>query len=336
MIREATEKVVNKIDLSEAEMRGAFDEIMSGEAAHADTVAFLVALRKKGETVEEITAAAKVMREKAIKVDAGSGLVDTCGTGGSAINTFNVSTTAALVASGAGVRIAKHGNRSASSQCGSADVLEALGVKLDIGADHVGRCIREVGIGFIFAPLFHSAMKHAAQARKEIGTRTIFNIIGPLSNPAGASNQLVGVYDGRLTETIAGVLKNLGLKSALVVHGLDGLDEITITDKTKIAELKSGKTSIYYVSPEEFGIKRGRLEDIKGGNAEENKDILMSILKGKRGPPREIVLLNSSAALVCGGKARDLKEGIRLAADSIDSGKALDKLEKLIEFTNRI
>ncbi len=345
MIREAIEKVTKKIDLAEAEMRGVFGEIMSGEASTEEIVEFLTALRAKGETIEEITAAAKVMREKSTRIDAGAGaLIDTCGTGGTGINTFNISTVAAFVAAGCGVKVAKHGNRSAAGHCGSADVLEALGVKIDIPPETVERCIKEIGIGFLFAPAFHKAMKYAAAARKAITGRTIFNILGPLSNPAGAQAQVIGVYDTKLTETIAKVLKNLGTKRAFVVHGEDGLDEITITAKTKITELEmpafAGMTKrdvikTYYVSPEDFGINKASLEDIKGYGSEENADIFRSVLKSEKSHRRDIVLLNAGASLVCAGVAKDFKEGISLAAESIDSGRAADKLSKLIVFTNR-
>ncbi len=337
MIKEAIEKVVKKIDLSEAEMREAFGEIMEGRATPSQIGAFITALRAKGETVDEITAAARVMREKSLKIHTGKevSLVDTCGTGGTGVNTFNISTTVAFVAAGAGLKVAKHGNRSASSQCGSADVLEALGVKLDKGPEVVAECIREIGIGFMYAPLFHSAMKHAVAPRKEIGIRTIFNILGPLSNPAGATSQVLGVYDAGLTEVIAKVLKRLGAERAFVVYGMDMLDEITITGKTKVTELRGGKIRTYYVTPERFGLKRAALEDIKGGNAEENAKMVLSVLKGERGPKRDVVLLNSSAAIVAGFKAKDFKSGIRIAERSIDSGRALEKLQKLIEFTNR-
>ncbi len=349
MIREAIEKVVKKIDLSEGEMREVFEEIMSGRATDAQIGAFVTALRMKGETVDEITAAARVMREKSIKIHVGKKLVDidrddinideetivdTCGTGGSGTNTFNISTTVAFVIAGCGIKVAKHGNRAASSQCGSADVLEVLGVSLETSPDSVERCIREIGIGFIYAPLFHGAMKYAIKPRKEIGIRTIFNILGPLSNPAGATGQVLGVYDAKLTEIMALVLKNLGTKRAFVVHGMDTLDEITITGKTKVTELKNGRIRTYYMTPERFGIKRARLEDIKGGDARENAQIVLSVLKGERGPKRDIVLLNSSAALVCGLKARDIKEGIATAEKSIDSGMAIEKLNRLIEYTN--
>lgn len=335
MIREAIEKVVRGIDLSEGEMRAAFGEIMSGYATNAQIGAFVTGLRIKGETVREITGAAKVMREKSIHIDAGKDLIDTCGTGGSGTNTFNISTTVAFVVAGCGLKVAKHGNRGVSSQCGSADVLEALGVKLDVGADLVQRCILEIGIGFLYAPLFHDAMKYAVTPRKEIGIRTIFNILGPLSNPADATSQVVGVYDGRLTETLARVLKNLGTKRAFVVYGMDTLDEITITGKTKVSELKGGKIRTYYITPEQFGLKRSGLTDIEGGNAKENSEIILSVLKGERSPRRDVVLLNAAAALVCGSRAKNFKEGVKQASASIDKGHALEKLLRLIELTNR-
>lgn len=336
MLQEAITKVAKRIDLTEAETRKVFEEIMSGGAASEDIARFLKTLREKGETVEEIAAAAKVMRERAVRIDAGGGIVlDTCGTGGSGINTFNISTAAALVVAGCGVKVAKHGNRSASGHCGSADVLEALGVKIDMLPGDVARCIKEIGMAFLFAPTFHSAMKYAAGPRKTIGGKTIFNILGPLSNPAGATHQVIGVCDAKLTEIMAGVLKNLGTKRALVVCGSDSLDEITITGKTKVTELKDGGIKTYYVSPEEFGIDKARLADIKGGSKEENADITLSILKGESGPRRDIVLLNAAAALVVAHRAKDFKEGIELAEKSIDSGRALEKLQLLIEFTNR-
>ena len=333
MIKEAIEKLVRRIDLSQPETRGVFEEIMSGSATPAQISAFLTGLRMKGETIDEITGAASVMREKALRIKVEGNLVDTCGTGGSGINTFNISTTAAFVAAGCGLKVAKHGNRSASSVCGSADVLEALGVRLDAPPDVVERCIREIGIGFIFAPLFHTAMKYAVAPRREIGIRTVFNIIGPLSNPAGATSQVIGVYDAALTEVLTAVLRNLGAKRAFVVHGMDGLDEITITTKTKITELKDGRVRSYYITPERFGIKRASLQKIEGGSAKENAEAVLSILKGERGARRDVVLLNASAALVSGFAARDFKKALRLAADSIDSGRALDKLSKLIELT---
>ena len=350
MIKEAIEKIVKRIELTEDEMRQVFDEIMTGKATLAQIGAFVTALRMKGETVEEITGAARVMREKSLKINAGKAavdidrddinideetIIDTCGTGGSGTNTFNISTTVALVVAGCGLKVAKHGNRAASSQCGSADVLEALGVKLDLSPEAVERCIKEVGIGFMFAPLFHGAMKYAVTPRKEIGIRTIFNLLGPLSNPANATSQVLGVYSADLTEPMAKVLRDLGARRAMVVYGMDTLDEITITGKTRITELKDGRIRTYYVSPEKFGICKAPLDAIKGGNAAENAFIVSSILKGERGPKRNVVLLNAGAALVVGNKAKDFKSGIKMAEESIDSGKALDKLKKLVEFTNR-
>jgi len=349
MIREAIEKVARRKNLTEVEMRGAFVEIMTGRATGAQIGSFVTALRMKGETVEEITAAARVMREMSVHIDAGRRMVDigrddinldeetiidTCGTGGSGTNTFNISTTVAFVVAGCGLKVAKHGNRGASSACGSADVLEALGVKLDVGPDMVQRCILEIGIGFMYAPSFHGAMKYALEPRKEIGIRTIFNILGPLSNPANATSQVLGVYESSLTDVMARVLKNLGSKRAFVVYGMDTLDEITITGKTRISELKGGRIRSYYVTPEKFGIKRSSLDDIKGGDARENAEIVISVLKGERSPRRDIVLINAAAGLISGFKAKDMKGAIKLAAESIDSGRAMEKLLKLIELTN--
>ncbi|MFA6320885.1 MAG: anthranilate phosphoribosyltransferase [Candidatus Omnitrophota bacterium] len=350
MIKEAIDKVVRRIDLSESEMREVFGEIMSGGATPAQIGAFVTALRMKGETVDEITGAAKVMREKSIHISGAKGsvgidrddinidqetIVDTCGTGGSGTNTFNISTTVAFVVAGCGLKVAKHGNRAATSACGSADVLEALGVKVDVGPDVVQRCMREIGIGFLYAPLFHNAMKFAIEPRREIGIRTIFNILGPLSNPANATSQVLGVYDAKLTEIMANVLKRLGTRRAFVVCGMDTLDEITITGKTRVSELKAGKISTYYIAPEKFGLKKARLEDIGGGSAEENARIIISILKGEKGPRRDVVLMNASAALVSGHQAKDFKSGVKMAAASIDAGLAMDKLLRLIEITNK-
>ncbi len=337
MIKEAIDKVTKKTDLTDLQTREVFDEIMSGKALPAQIRAFLEALRKKGEKITEITAAAKVMRERSAHIDVGGDtLLDTCGTGGSGIDAFNISTTAAFVVAGCGVRVAKHGNRSASQQCGSADVLEALGIKIDISPESVAKCIHETGIGFMFAPVFHVAMKYAALPRKELGGKTIFNILGPLSNPAGATHQVIGVYSPQLTEVMAGVLKNLGSKRAFVVYGMDGLDEITITDDTKISELKDGRIDTYYIKPEDFGLSKGRLEDIKGGTRKENSEMLLSVLKASATPAqRDIVLANASAGLVCLGRSKNFKDGVKLAAESIDSGRALDKMLKLIEMTNR-
>lgn len=340
MIKEAIAKIVDGRDLTRKEMIGCMDEIMTGQATQAQIGSFITALRLKGETVEEITGAAMVMREKAARIDIDKNgtvaVVDTCGTGGSGTNAFNISTTTAFVVSGAGLKVAKHGNRGVSSQCGSADVIKALGVNVDIPPDKVKECIEKVGIGFLFAPLFHSAMKHAIGPRREIGIRTIFNILGPLTNPAGANCQVLGVYRGELTEPLANVLKNLGSRRAFVVHGVtDSLDEITVTGKTKISELKNKKVKTYYVKPQDFGMKTAKLEDIKGGSIEDNVRIVKDILNGKKGPMQDVVLLNASAALVAGGVSSDFKKGIKSAKESIESGKAIEKLEKLVEFSNK-
>ncbi len=335
MIKEGIEKAIDRRDLTEAEMTAIMDEIMRGLASPAQVGSFLTALRMKGETVDEITGAAKVMRKKVLKVKAPKGVViDTCGTGGDGANTFNISTASAFVAAGAGLIVAKHGNRSVSSRCGSADLLMALGVNIEAGVDMVERCLKEIGIGFLFAPMLHKAMKHVVGTRREIGVRTIFNILGPLTNPAGARFQLLGVYDENLTETLAGVLNKLGSKHAFVVRGEDGLDEITLTGRTKISELKGGGVDSYYITPEEVGLKRCALSDLAGGGPEENASIVKDILKGSKGAKRDIVLLNTAAALMAGGIADGFREGINIAADTIDSGRAMDKLGALIKATN--
>lgn len=330
MIKEAITRLADKTDLTEAESEGVMEEIMSGQATPAQIAAFLVALRMKGETVEEITGAARVMRNKATRIRVqDSNVVDTCGTGGDRLHTFNISTAAAFVVAGAGVTVAKHGNRSVSSLCGSADVLKALGVNIDIPPARVEKCVNETGIGFLFAPMHHPAMRHAVGPRQEIGIRTIFNILGPLTNPAGASCQVVGVYSSHLTETLARVLLNLGAAHCFVVHGSDGLDEITITGETMISEGYKGKVKTYTIRPGDFGIKTGALEDIRGGNAEDNAGIVLRILGGERGPRRDIVLLNAAAGIMAGGRATDFPAAIRVAEESIDAGKALAKLEAL-------
>lgn len=343
MIKEAIRKVVDGFDLKRAEMAACMDEIMTGKATPAQIGSFITALRLKGETVEEITGAAMVMREKAVKIDINKGkrasdhevMVDTCGTGGSGADTFNISTASAFVVSGAGLRVAKHGNRGVSSQCGSADVMKALGVNIDIDPRKVKECIEKIGIGFLYAPLFHGAMKHAIGPRREIGIRTIFNILGPLTNPAKADCQVLGVYREELTEAMANVLKNLGTKRAFVVHGSDALDEISITGKSKVSELKDGNVRSFYVKPQDFGMKMAKLRDIKGGSSEENAGIIRNVLKGEKGPRQDVVLLNASAAVVAGGTAEDFKKGVKIARESIESGKAMERLEKLIEFTNK-
>jgi anthranilate phosphoribosyltransferase len=336
MIKEAISKVVNGTDLTEDEMISVMNEIMSGGASPAQIGSFITALRLKGETVPEITGAARVMRDKATKVDAPAGnVIDTCGTGGDESMTFNISTASAFVAAGAGVIVAKHGNRSVSSKSGSADVLRSLGVNIEAEVTRVEECMTEAGIGFLFAPMLHGAMKYAAPVRREIGLRTIFNILGPLTNPAGADRQLLGVYDPALTDLLAMVLANLGTTHAFVVRGEDGLDEITLTDETKVTELKDGAIRTYHIKPEDFGFKRCSPDDLKGGGPDENAAIILDIFKGKPGPCRDIVLLNSAAAITVGGKAGSIEEGIAAAHGVIDSGGALEKLEKLKEITNR-
>ncbi len=330
-IQEAIAKVIEGADLSRDEMADAMTQIMSGEATDAQIGAFLIALRVKGECVDEIAGAASVMREKATPiVTKHDVIVDTCGTGGDHSGTFNISTTAAFVAAGAGLCVAKHGNRAATSQSGSADVLGALGVNIEASPETVSRCLDDVGIGFLFAISLHGAMKYAIGPRREIGARTIFNALGPLSNPAGATRQVVGVYSAALIETLAGVLGNLGAERAFVVHGSDGLDEMTLTGLTRVSELKNGSVSTYDVSPGDFGLAQASADALKGGDADYNAEITRSILNGEEGPRRDIVLLNAAAAIVAGDKARDLNEGVQVAAEVIDSGKALEKLEGLV------
>ena len=334
-IREAIEKLVHRVNLSEAETISVMNEIMNGEATPLQVAAFLTALRMKGETVEEITGAARVMREKARRVNVQAKIVlDTCGTGGDQKGTFNISTTCAFVAAGAGVHVAKHGNRSVSSQSGSADVLSVLGVKVDASRERVQGCIDKIGIGFLFAPLLHEAMKYAVQPRRDIGIRTIFNLLGPLTNPAMATHQLMGLYSGELIATIAHVLKNLGSVRAMVVHGIEGLDEISLCGPTRVAELRDGVVTEYVIEPEAVGLKACGMEDLRGGSPEESAAIVRAVLQGRKGAMRDVVLFNSGAALYVSGAAASLEEGIRLAAESIDSGKAQSKLEALVELTN--
>lgn len=336
MIKEAISQLAEKKDLSQEIMTGAMEEIMTGQASPAQIAAYLLGLRMKGETVDEITCAAQVMRRHVTKIKSReSFLLDTCGTGGDTSGTFNVSTISALVASGAGVKVAKHGNRSVSSKCGSADLLMALGVKIDIAPEKIEKCLEEIGFAFLYAPLLHPAMKYATPVRREMGIRTIFNILGPLTNPASASNQLLGVYDRGLTETLARVLKNLGTKHALVVHGEDGLDEVTTTSKTLISELKDGRIKNYKIKPGQFALSKTSPEDLKGGAAAFNARIAYDILRGKGDMRRSIVLLNAGCAIYAADKAASIKEGVVKAATSIDSGAALEKLELLKEFTNK-
>lgn len=335
MIREAIAKVVNGEDLQEAEMMGAMDEIMGGQATPAQIGSFITALRLKGETVEEVTGAARIMRRRATRIDARSPvIVDTCGTGGDGMHTFNISTTAAFVVAAAGITVAKHGNRAVSSSCGSADVLEALGVNIEAVPEIVEECVQQIGIGFLFAPKLHGAMKYAIGPRREIGIRTIFNMLGPLTNPAGATAQLIGVYDPRLTEMFAGVLKNLGTRRAFVVHGADGLDEATVTDETRVSELRDGMITTYNLDPVSLFGKAYRKEELVGGDASVNAQIAKDVLSGKDGARRKIVVFNAGLAIVAGEKAGTLPEGMKVAEDCIDSGLAIKKLQALIELSN--
>ena len=336
MIQEAIGDLIGGVDLGRARTRAVMDQIMSGQATDAQIGAFLVALRIKGETIDEIVGCAEVMREKATPITTTRpDLIDTCGTGGDASGTFNISTTVAFVACGAGLAVAKHGNRSISSECGSADVLAALGVNVEATPEKVGECIDEVGIGFLFAIALHGAMKHAIGPRRELATRTVFNILGPLTNPAGAKRQLIGVFDGALTEALAGVLRELGSEQALVVHGSDGLDEITLTGPTQVTELRDGQISTRQIHPGDFGLQTVSAEALKGSDADYNARILRGVLDGEEGPQRDVVLLNAAAAIVVGGLAEDITAGLEVARASIDSGKARRALDGLIEASNR-
>ncbi|MFO0707883.1 MAG: anthranilate phosphoribosyltransferase [Nitrospira sp.] len=336
MIKDALVKLADRTDLSEKEAEEVMAEIMDGAATPAQIAAYLMGLRLKGETVDEIAGSARAMRARATKIRVGSPIVvDTCGTGGDGGHTFNISTTAAFVVAGTGLTVAKHGNRSISSRSGSADVLAALGVKIDLSPDRVADCVNEVGIGFLFAPLFHGAMKHCAGPRQEMGIRTLLNVLGPLTNPAGATHQVLGVYDIRLTEILAKVLLQLGSQHCFVIHGMDGLDELTLCERTKVSEGKGGVISNYFVSPEEFDLPRVHRKEIAGGTPEDNARITRDILQGMKGTKRDIVCLNAAAAIVAGQKAKTLKEGFRLAQQALDSGAAADKLDRLIAYSKR-
>lgn len=316
--------------LSQEQAEAAMEQIMTGQATPAQIAALAVALRMRGESVAELTGFAKVMRAKATAVPHHqSGLLDTCGTGGDGSGSFNISTTVALVAAGAGATVAKHGNKAISSKSGSADVLQALGVNVSLTAEQAGRCLDEIGVGFLFAPALHGAMKHAGPTRAEMGVRTFFNLLGPLSNPAGAKRQLVGVFEADFVEPVAQVLANLGAERAWVVHGLDGLDELSTCDETRVAEVKDGKVRSFYINAADLGLETALPADLKGGDAAANAAITLAVLKGETGPKRDIVLLNAAAALLVVGLAEDLKGGLPLAAASIDDGKALQKLEAL-------
>lgn len=334
MIKEAILKVVNGNDLNAKEAYGAMDEIMSGEASEVQMSAYLTALSMKGETIEEITASTKAMRAHCVKLLNDEEVLEIVGTGGDGSNTFNISTTSSIVISAAGVPVAKHGNRSASSKCGAADVLESLGVNIYIEPEKSLKILKEINLCFLFAQNYHLAMKFVAGVRKELSIRTIFNILGPLTNPAGATMQVLGVYDESLVKPLCEVLKNVGVKSALSVYGQDGLDEISVSDKTSVCELRDGRLKCYEIAPEDFGMKRCSKEDLVGGNPRENAEITLSILNGQKGPKRNAVVLNSAAALYVAGKADSIEDGVRLASEIIDSGRAKKQLEKFIEYTN--
>ena len=334
-IQQAIAQLVEGTNLTEQEMVEVMNQVMTGEATPIQVGAFLTALRIQGETVEEVTGAARVMREKASHVDAGGGCVlDTCGTGGDGKNTFNISTTVAFVVAAAGITVAKHGNRAVSSGSGSADVLGALGVKIDVPKETVERCLREVGLGFLFAPALHGAMKYAAAPRREVGIRTIFNLLGPLTNPAQASHQLIGIYDGTLIETVAQVLGNLGSQRAMVVHGEEGLDEISLGGPTAVAEWKDGAVARYTLTPEEFGFEKCPADRLTAADPAECAAIVTAVLKGEPGPARDVVLLNSGAALCVSERVATVADGIDLARERIDSGAALETLQHLVEVTN--
>ena len=334
-IQEALKKILDKVDLKEGEMISVMTQIMEGKVEDSQLGAFLSALRMKGETVKEITGAVRVMRDKAetIKVSRNP-IIDTCGTGGDGANTFNISTVAAFVVAGCDITVAKHGNRAVSSRSGSADVLKCLGVNIEASKLTVEKCIDQVGIGFLFAPLMHGAMKHAAGVRKQLGFRTIFNLLGPLTNPAGANAQIIGIYDSSRLKQIASVLKLLGTRKAFVVHGSDGLDEITLTGETKVCELANGQIKEYILKPDSFELAACEAKDITGGTPEENADILKGILSGIKGPKRDIVLMNASAAICASDKGENLKAAMRLAQESIDSGSAEQKLKDLCRLSH--
>jgi len=334
MIQEAISRLARKENLNLKETEGAMNDIMEGKATTPQIKEFLLGLKSKGETIGEITACARIMREKSIKIEPDAmHLVDTCGTGGDSSGTFNISTAAAFAAAGAGASVAKHGNRSISSKCGSADVLKALGVNIELEPKKVKECIEKVGIGFLFAPKFHPAMKYAMDARRELGVRTVFNILGPLTNPAGAKSQLIGVFDPKLMPVMANVLKNLGSRHAMIVNG-NGLDEITISGKTDVFELKNGEIHNYSINPLDFGFELNSIDALKGDNPSDNAQIIANVLNGLKGPKRDVVVLNAAAALLVCGLAKDFEGGIALASRSIDTRNAMKKLNEMIKFSS--
>ncbi|SHI91937.1 anthranilate phosphoribosyltransferase [Malonomonas rubra DSM 5091] len=349
MIKDAIAKVVERQDLSEAEMIDAMNQIMGGEATPAQVGSFITALRMKGEALSEIVGAAKVMRAHATPIQVGGvvdldrdeinvdreTILDTCGTGGSGTKSFNISTTVAIAVAACGAKVAKHGNRSISSSCGSADVLEKLGVNLGVSPETVGHCVDEIGVGFLFAPALHGAMKHAIGPRREIGIRTIFNILGPLTNPAGADRQVLGVFKEDLVEPLAKVLLQLGCRRGFVVHGSDGMDEITLTGPTLVAAISGGAVEVQTIEPQQFGFECCKLEDLQGGDAEQNAAIVKAILSGEKGPKRDVVVLNGAYALVAAGLATVVDEGIEKIQTVLDNGKALETLDALVRMTNQ-
>jgi anthranilate phosphoribosyltransferase len=335
MIKECIQNLVEFQNLTQEETKEVFDEIMKGEATASQIASFITALRMKGETIDEITGAAISMRSYCYRVDIGSNIIlDTCGTGGGKSHTFNISTAVAFVCAGCGIYVAKHGNRAITSRCGSADVLEALGMNIQTPVEKAAECLKNIGICFLFAPLYHPAMRFAMPSRREVGIRTIFNILGPISNPAGANAHLMGVYDKSLTSVMAMVLKNLQTKRAYVVNGIDdGVDEVSIVGRTQVSELKDGEVSTYTITPEQLGINRCGMEDMQGIDALTCANIIKSILSGEKGPKTDVVVANSIFAILAAGKAQDIKEAKKIAIDSIDSGRAGEKLNKLIQFT---
>lgn len=335
MIQEVIAKLAERQDLTSSEAREAMSEIMSGNTTEGQIAGFLMGLRSKGETPDEIAGCARAMREKAVRIQsANPAVIDTCGTGGDSSGTFNISTTAAIIASAAGATVAKHGNRAVSSRCGSADVLKALGVNIEIPVEKVSKVLEEVGITFLFAPHMHQAMKYAVGVRKDLSIRTIFNILGPLTNPAGAKRQVLGVFRASLTETMARVLKDLGSEHALVVHGDGGLDELSTVGATKVSELRNDSVSTYQLKAEDVGVHMASPEAIRGGDTVQNAEIITGILGGNNGAPREIAVLNAGAAIFVAGRAPSLKDGVREARAALDNGSAKKKLKQWIEATN--
>ena len=331
-------KLSNFENLSSEEIKETIKDIVSGHSTEGQIGAFIMGLKMKGETVEEITAAAEIFRELAtgVKYPHPEELLDTAGTGGDKVDTFNVSTMTAFVAAAAGAKVAKYGNRAVSSKCGSADFLEALGAKIELLPEQVLKLLEEVNIAFLFAPLYHPAMKNVAKVRRELGIRSLFNLVGPLSNPAGAKRQLVGVYDHHLVEKLANVLKNLGLKKAYVVHGLEGLDEVSVTGETLIGEVDKGEVSIYKIAPEDLGLKRRNLEDLKGGDCKKNAEIFFQILEGVNEPAKDFLLINSAFALNAAGIGDNLKDSLNLAKEALESGKVKEIVERFIELTHKV